>query len=179
MYASFDRKRLGILLLAVLLPLLAALAASGTASPPALPAPGGPVILEITGRIGVTNGDARARFDMAMLEGLGVTTTKTTTAWTSGQQVFEGVRMQTLLERVGAFGDQVEVVALNDYKVEIPVSDFGRWPVILAYRMNGEALRVRDKGPLWVVYPQDDFRALRTKEVQGKWAWQVKEIRVK
>jgi hypothetical protein len=51
--------------------------------------------------------------------------------------------------------------------------------VILAYRMNGEALRVRDKGPLWVVYPQDDFRALRTKEVQGKWAWQVKEIRVK
>jgi hypothetical protein len=63
--------------------------------------------------------------------------------------------------------------------VEIPASDFARWPVILAYRMNGEALRVRDKGPLWIVYPQDDFRALRTKEVQGKWVWQVKEIRVK
>ena len=179
MNASFDRKRLGILLLAVLLPVLAALAASGNASPPALQPPGGPVVLEITGRIGVTNGDARARFDMTMLEGLGVTTTKTTTAWTSGQQVFDGVRMQTLLERGGAFGERVEVVALNDYKVEIPVSDFARWPVILAYRMNGEALRIRDKGPLWIVYPQDDFRALRTKEVQGKWAWQVKEIRVK
>ena len=33
--------------------------------------------------------------------------------------------------------------------------------------------------PATIVYPQDDFRALRTKEVQGKWVWQVKEIRVK
>ena len=161
--------------------LAAALVALGlaVASAQTLPAPAGTPILDITGRISVTNGDARARFDLAMLEALGVSRTRTSTAWTSGKQDFEGVSLKVLLERVGAFGDRIEAIALNDYKVEIPVSDFSRWPVILAYRANGALLRVRDKGPLWIVYPQDDFPALDSKDVQGKWAWQVKEIRVK
>jgi hypothetical protein len=114
-----------------------------------------------------------------MLEALGASRIRTSTAWTTGPQNFEGVSLKTLLERVGAFGSSVEAIALNDYKVEIPVSDFARWPVILAYRMNGELMRVRDKGPLWIIYPQDDFPALNTKETQGKWVWQVKELRVK
>ncbi|MFM8678436.1 MAG: molybdopterin-dependent oxidoreductase [Alphaproteobacteria bacterium] len=121
----------------------------------------------------------RARFDMAMLEAIGVARVRTTTAWTTGRQEFEGVPLKALLERVGAFGDRIEAVALNDYKVEIPVSDFARWPVILAWRQNGELMRVRDKGPLWIVYPQDDFPALANKEMQGRWAWQLKEIRVR
>jgi hypothetical protein len=153
--------------------------AASTVSAQPLPSPTGTPILEITGRIAVTNGDARARFDLAMLEALGVSRTKTTTAWTNGQQDFEGVNLKALLDRVGAFGDRIEAIALNDYKVEIPISDFARWPVVLAYRMNGELMRVRDKGPLWIVYPQDDFPALNTKETQGKWAWQVKELRVR
>lgn len=53
------------------------------------------------------------------------------------------------------------------------------YPVILAYRMNGELLRIRDKGPLWVIYPQDDFPDLKTKQTQAKWVWQVKEIQFK
>lgn len=163
--------------IAVLLALFAL--APATASAQTLPAPAGAPILEITGRISVTNGDAKARFDLAMLESLGVSRIRTSTAWTNGQQNFEGVSLKTLLERVGAFGTQIEAIALNDYKVEIPVSDFSRWPAILAYRHNGELMRVRDKGPLWIVYPQDDFPALNTKEMQGRWAWQVKELRVK
>lgn len=161
--------------------LAAALVALGLAAASAqtLPPPAGTPILEVTGRIAVTNGDARARFDLAMLEALGVSRIRTTTAWTNGQQDFEGVPLKVLLERVGAFGDHIEAVALNDYKVEIPVSDFSRWPVILAWRQNGQLMRVRDKGPLWIVYPQDDFPALNSKDVQAKWAWQLKEIRVR
>ena len=98
--------------------------------------------------------------EISLSEALGVSRTRTSTAWTSGKQDFEGVSLKVLLERVGAFGDRIEAIALNDYKVEIPVSDFSRWPVILAYRANGALLRVRDKGPLWIVYPQDDFPAL-------------------
>ena len=59
------------------------------------------------------------------------------------------------------------------------MSDFAKYPVILAYRMNGELLKIRDKGPLWIVYPQDGYPELKTKETQAKWVWQVKEIRFK
>ena len=161
--------------------LAAALVALGlvAASAQTLPSPAGTPILDVTGRIAVTNGDARARFDLAMLEAIGVSRISTSTAWTNGKQDFEGVLLKALLERVGAFGDRIEAIAINDYKVEIPVSDFARWPVILAWRQNGQLMRVRDKGPLWIIYPQDDFPALNNKESQSKWAWQVKEIRVR
>ena len=89
----------------------------------------------------------------------------------------EGVLLSDLMERVGATGTTAVAVALNDYKVDIPAEDFTNYPVILAYRMDGDLLKIRDKGPLWIVYPQDDFPDLKTKQTQAKWVWQVKEIR--
>lgn len=144
-----------------------------------LPKPQERAILEVSGKISVTNGDNKATFDLALLEAIGISKTKTSTAWTEGQPQFEGVSMKALLDRLGATGETVTAVALNDYKVEIPIADFTKFPVILAYRMNGELLRIRDKGPLWIIYPQDDFPALKTKETQSKWVWQIKELRVR
>ncbi len=144
-----------------------------------LPKPESRPILEVTGKIAATNGDEKAAFDLAMLEAIGIAKTKTSTAWTEGQPQFEGVMLKALLDRLGASGETVTAVALNDYKVEIPIADFAKYPVILAYRMNGELLRIRDKGPLWIIYPQDDFPALKNKETQSKWVWQVKELRVR
>ena len=136
-------------------------------------------LLEVTGKIKVTNDGEKATFDLALLESVGKAKTKTSTAWTEGTPEFEGVNLKTLLERLGASGDTVTAVALNDYKVEIPMADFQRYPVILAYRMNGDLLKVREKGPLWIIYPQDEFPALKNKETQAKWVWQVKELRVR
>jgi len=144
-----------------------------------LPAPQERGILEITGKIANTNSADRAKFDLPMLEKMGISRLKTSTAWTEGQPVFEGVLVRDLLGAVGASGDKVTVVALNDYKVDIPMADFQNFPVILAYRMDGEALRVKDKGPLWIIYPQDDYPELKNKQTQNKWVWQVKEIQIR
>lgn len=152
---------------------------AGVADAAALPKPSGSVLLEVTGTVANHNDGDKASFDLAMLEGLGVTKIVTSTAWTEGTPTFEGVLLSELMERVGATGKSAVTIALNDYKVEIPVSDFAKYPVILAYRMNGELLKIRDKGPLWVVYPQDEYPELKTKETQAKWVWQVKEIRFK
>jgi hypothetical protein len=143
-----------------------------------LPTPQERSILGITGKISNTNAGNRAEFDVPMLEKIGISRLKTTTAWTEGRPVFEGVLVRDLLNLVGASGDKVTVVALNDYKVDIPMSDFKNYPVILAYRMDGQALRIKDKGPLWIIYPADDFPELNNKQTQNKWVWQVKEIQI-
>jgi len=144
-----------------------------------LPAPASPAVLEVTGQVTTRNVGDKAVFDVAMLEALGGAKTVTSTAWTEGQSTFEGVLLSKLMERVGASGATAVAVALNDYKVEIPVADFKQYPVILAYKMDGEFLKIRDKGPLWIIYPQDDFPALKTKQTQAKWVWQVKELQFK
>ncbi len=154
-----------------------ALAAPVLAAGP-LPQPSGRVILTISGAIENTNGDGVARFDRAMIERIGVTEMNTSTSWTDGVMRFEGVLARDLLEAVGASGDQVSARALNDYTIEIPLSDFESYDVLFAFRMDGIDLTSRDKGPLWVVYPRDQHPKLRNPEIDAKWVWQLVKLDV-
>ncbi|VTR27376.1 Uncharacterised protein [Serratia fonticola] len=43
--------------------------------------------------------------------------------------------------------------ALNDYYIDVPISDVAKYNMILAYKMGGEMLKVRDFGPLFLIYP--------------------------
>jgi hypothetical protein len=45
--------------------------------------------------------------------------------------------------------------AINDYAIDIPLSDAVQGGPIVAYRLDGDTMSVRDKGPLWIVYPYD------------------------
>ncbi len=141
--------------------------------------PQGDAILTVTGAITNTNGEGAATFDLAMLEALPGHETRTTTPWYDGAQDFSGPLGSALLEAVGATGDTLVVTAINDYVTEIPVSDFETWPVILATRYNGQIMSVRDKGPLFVIYPFDSDATLNTEIYYGRSAWQVKSIEVR
>src|SRR3546814_19130613 len=89
--------------------------------------------------------------------------------------MFEGVAVAALLDFVRAEGSTVTAIALNDYKVQIPVSDIHDYPVLLALKMNGETLRVRDKGPIWIVYPLDDYTELAPADIDKRWIWPDKD----
>ncbi len=47
---------------------------------------------------------------------------------------------------------------------------------MLALKLNGEYMRIRDKGPIWVVYPAHLEPELAGAAHQGKWVWQLAEI---
>jgi hypothetical protein len=106
--------------------------APGIAGAGSLPAPTGPVVLTVTGRIANTNADKTAEFDMAMLEGLPSRTTKVSTPWAEGVNAFQGPLTRAVLEAVGAQGTKLKVIALNDYSAEVPAEDFIKFDVILA-----------------------------------------------
>src|SRR5213594_4274880 len=88
-----------------------------------LPVPGDKPILTVTGKISVTNQDGTAQFDRAMLEALGETSFSTSTPWYKEPVKFEGVPLAKLLDAVGATGDRIVSVALNDYSAEMPIED--------------------------------------------------------
>jgi hypothetical protein len=153
--------------------------AAGTASAGSLPAPAEKPILTISGKISTTNKDGKAQFDRPMLEALGMTTVETTTPWYDGSVKFEGVRLDKLMDLVGASGERAVVVALNDYTSEIPLADFSKYKVILALKRNGEYMPVRDKGPLFIIYPFDSQPELKNSTYYGRSVWQVSTIDVK
>lgn len=117
-------------------------------------------------------------YDRAALEALGIETVETTTIWTEGVQVFEGVPLARLMQEIGAQEGKMLATAINDYTVEIPLSDAVENGPIVAITMNGAQMSVRDKGPLWVVYPYDANEDYRTEVVYSRSIWQLDRIEV-
>jgi len=143
-----------------------------------LPPPQGPVILIVSGDIEITNSDQGAQFDRDMLYALGKTVVETTTSWTDGDQVFEGVLARAVMERVGASGTTVIATALNDFVSPVPMQEIEKYDVLLATHMNGKQMEVSDKGPIWIVYPRNDHAELQDSKFNDRWVWQLKELRV-
>ena len=144
-----------------------------------LPKPEGKVVLTMSGLIKETNGDGVAEFDIAMLEALGMKSFTTTTPWFSGAVTFEGVRMAALLDRIGATGTTLTARALNDYSTDIPVEDFRKYEVLLALKRDGAYMPVKDKGPLFIVYPYDSDPELKHQRFYSRSAWQVARMVLK
>lgn len=141
--------------------------------------PAGKPILTIEGKISATNAPGKAVFDLAMLERLGTVSITTKTPWYTDPVTFEGVPMARLLESVGASGEKVVAVALNDYKTEIPASDFQEYGVILALKRDGAYMPIRDKGPLFIVYPYDERSELHSQMFYGRSVWQLSRLVVR
>ena len=141
--------------------------------------PSGPIVLTVSGAIARTNGPAGVDFDKAMLEALGVEHITTTTNWTDGKAVFDGVPVAKVLQAVGATGTSVVATALDEYSIEIPIEQFTRYNILLAMRMNGRDLPPNDKGPLWIVYPRDDHPELRDPTNNAYWVWQLRTLHVR
>ncbi len=143
-----------------------------------LPPPQGAVLLTVTGHISRTTSPGRAEFDRAALEALGLHEISTSTAWTDGVSRFEGPLLRDVLDRVGASGTRLTARAINDYSVHIPIGDCRKYPVLLALTRDGRELQRRDKGPIWVVYPRDQHKELRSELINSRWIWQLDRLDV-
>lgn len=143
-----------------------------------LPKPTGKVFLTLSGNIKNTNEEGKAVFDVASLEKLGLESFQTASPWYNGRTTFTGIPMKKLMDYVGAKGSIVKVTALNDYTTVIPLSDFDKYNVILALKINGEYMRVRDKGPLFIVYPYDSKPELNNQVFYSRSAWQVSRMSI-
>lgn len=146
------------------------------AKPDSLLFPSGPIILQVRGSIERTSDGTTATFDLKNLESLGLVEIKTESPWTDGMAAFQGVPIKALADYLGAKGDRMRFVALDDYKVDIPISDLEAYQPILATRRDGEPMKIRDKGPVWVIYPWSDNPDLQTEEHYAKAIWQVFQI---
>lgn len=151
---------------------------TGAAAAGELPRPAGAVVLTVTGGIARTNAPGQAEFDLDMLRSLGLRTVTTDTIWTDGPSTFEGVAMRHLLQAVGAEGSMLTLVAVNDYSVSFPLSDLAEDAPLLAFARDGAPMSLRDKGPIWAIYPYDEKPEYRTELIYARSVWQLVRISV-
>jgi len=138
--------------------------------------PTGDPILTITGAITATNTPEGLVLDLAQLEALPQHSFTTSTTWTEGKSTFQGVLLKDLMAVVGASGTSVNMTALNDYVITMPTADAKDDGPLLAFMMDGKTMSVRDKGPVWLVYPYDENADYRTEESYSRSIWQLARV---
>ncbi len=139
----------------------------------------GPVLLTVTGKVLSPNDGAQAHFDMAMLEKLPQTSFSTRTPWYAQARKFTGPLLRDVLREAGAQGTMLRARALNDYRVDIPFDDAQRFDLIVARLLDDQPMAVRDKGPLFTIYPFDAREELRNAVYYSRSAWQLRTIEVR
>lgn len=143
-----------------------------------LPAPRGVPILAITGAIAKTNQEGSALLDAAMFAALPRQRLVTATPWYDTPRTFEGPLLRDLLAAVGARGRTLRIEALNEYAALVPASDAAEFDVIVADRIDGEPIPVRERGPLFMIYPFDQVSSLNTEQYYQRSVWQIRSIEV-
>jgi len=159
---------------ASLIGLAFALTAHGPAL--ALEAPQGRTILTISGKLGATNVGQQARLDMKMIEALPQHSFTTRTPWYDQPVKFTGPLLADVLALVKAQGTRISAVAINDYQITIPMADATAHKMVVARLINDQPIPVREKGPLFVVYPFDSKAELRTSTYYERSIWQLKAL---
>ena len=91
---------------------------------------------------------------------------------------FAGVSLKDFLAEIGVAEGRLSAVAINDYAIEIPVSDAVAGGPLIAYEMNGRAMSPREKGPLWIVYPYDSNVDYQSETIYSRSIWQLARIDV-
>ena len=106
----------------------------------------------------------------------------TSTPWGNNPDaaVFTGFTMIDLLSYLKTKDvASVSFIALNDYSSTTSIDDLKRYTPIVAYAINGEPMRVRDKGPFWFIYDMSKYPQTDTPEYHTQMVWQLKEISIK
>ena len=111
-------------------------------------APSGTIILTVNGNIGIKNTADAAVFDAALIDALPQKSFVTATPWFKEPARFSGPLLRDVLQALKAQGSTVRAIALNDYKISIPMGDILKYDVILARQIDGKVISVREKGPL-------------------------------
>lgn len=137
--------------------------------------------LEIAGKINITTDTEKKIYVFTDKElfTMPVHSITTSTSWTPREK-FEGVLLADILTKVKAEGTMLTLYALNDYNIDVPISDIAKYNMILAYKMGGNRLQVRDFGPLFLIYPRDaGGTELSSPLYNSRFIWQVNRIVIK
>lgn len=140
--------------------------------------PKGAPVLKVLGAGVVASPGKVTVFDLEMLRALPQTHFETSTVWTEGVTNFTGVSLKDFAESLGITSGTLVMTAVNDYAAEVPLADAVEGGPILAYMMDGKIMSVRDKGPIWLVYPYDGHPAYQTEVIYARSIWQLVTIEI-
>ncbi|WP_339769852.1 hypothetical protein [uncultured Pseudosulfitobacter sp.] len=120
-------------------------------------------------------------YSLEQLDALDQTTYVTKNPFIDGTSEFSGPLARVVLADAGQdmpSDAQIRVMAINDYKIDMPLGDILDFDVMLATRRDGETMSLREKGPIWIMYPISDHAELEDEAINSRLVWQTKSMQI-
>lgn len=136
------------------------------------------IVLTVSGHSKISGLREVHEFELAELESLGMKSFITKIPSLPGEHFVSGPLVRDLMSKVDLAGSKAIAVALDNYSVEIPLSDFYSYDVILASKIDGQSLSVRERGPIWIIYPLHQNPELDDPLFDAKSIWQLNTMKI-
>ena len=143
-------------------------------------APKSEPILTVSGKIGATNqGDALA-LDLETIEQLQIVEYKIFDLFENQQVTFEGVLLNDLMDlwQIQPEATFLEIKALNDYTITIPIQTTREIPILFALKQGGKYMERNYRGPAMLVVPPFENKPEIEINRQAFWIRQIESISV-
>lgn len=135
----------------------------------ALPTPPGAqdaVVFELTGPGG------RRTLTLAQLRALPAVQYRATQPQLKQSFVYTGVPLRDLAALAGLSGRDVRVGSDDQFAATLHAADYQRYPLMLAYAADNQPISVAHKGPLEIVFPNEQHPgAFRQPGYGSQWVW--------
>jgi hypothetical protein len=92
--------------------------------------------------------------------------------WADKKITYTGVKLSTILKKYNITGEWLKLTAINDYSVDVPTIDADKGAFI-AYLSDGNKMKIRDKGPFWLLYPFGENKELDISTYHHRAIWQL------
>jgi hypothetical protein len=132
------------------------------------PAPEGEPVLVVEGA-GTGTG---IRLDLPTLERLGLVEATITEPFLERKMTFRGVELGVVLAAAGLADQDVRLVALDDYVVQLTADEIRRGGILVATAADGEPIPVANGGPTRVVFLDGIASGADT----NQWIWSLERI---
>ena len=109
-------------------------------------------------------------FTLAQLRALPAVQYRATQPQLKRSVVYTGVPLRDLSEMAGLAGRSLRVEADDQFGATITPQDYETYPVMLAYLADGQPMTAAQKGPLQVVFPNEQYPR-RFSNNGSQWVW--------
>lgn len=116
-------------------------------------------------------------FSEKQLEELPQKTFKTKHTWSNIAQEFSGPLLADVLKLVCANVRDIYMRSLDQYSVMVNFQTAEKYQPILALKINGQSLTIREKGPVWLMVDTDGYK-IPTRALDNMLVWQLYYIRI-
>lgn len=145
-----------------------------------IPLPTDETLITIRGKIQNTNQDETLLLDRETIESLQLVQFEIFDLFERKNVTFEGVLLQDLIKlwQIDPEATSLEMVALNDYQINLPLASLEEVPMLFALKQDGQYMQPDYRGPAMLIVPHFGNSSTFEHPRPYYWIWQISTITV-